>query len=304
MAREREAERVARRRALLTRLGIGGGVVAVVVVGALVLLTGGDDAATNATSSDGAAAAEAIADVHGLGVNPADRALYIATHTGLFRSPAGKPTAVRVDGPEQDLMGFSVAGPGRFVASGHPGPGQQAPPRLGLLESRDQGRSWKPLSLSGEADFHVLRAWADVVYAYDGALRRSSDGGRSWRQMRAPGQVIDLAVDPRDPARVLASTPAGVRGSSDGGRTWRATSLRAPVLLTWGRASGPFAIEGDGTVHAADAGATAWRSVGSWEGQPAALAADPGGTLYVAQGNGSVDASSDGGRTWRPRSRN
>lgn len=304
VARERETEQAARRRRLLLRGGIGAGLVAVVVVVAVVVLGGGDDGATSTTGADGTRAVEAIADVHGIGVNPADGALYIATHTGLFRSASREATAVRVDGPEQDLMGFSVAGPDRFVASGHPGPQQQAPPSLGLLESRDQGHSWKTLSLSGEADLHVLRASGSAVYAYDGVLRASRDGGRRWQQLQAPGQLIDVAIDPRDTDRILASTAAGVRSSTDGGRTWRATSLRAPVLLAWARTAGPFAIEGNGTVHAGRAGATRWKSAGRWEGQPAAFAADADGALYIAQGDGSVDMSADGGRTWRPRSRN
>lgn len=198
-------------------------------------------------------------------------------------------------------MGFAVAGRDRFVASGHPGPDQQAPPALGLLESRDRGRTWKMLSLSGQADFHVLRASGDVVYAYDGVLRASRDGGRTWQDRQAPGQLIDLAVDPDDVDRVLASTGAGVRLST--GRSWRPKSLRVPVLLAWGRA-GPFSMEGNGRIHGGHAGGSASKRAGSWQGQPAAVAADADGALYVAQGDGSVDMSSDGGWTWRPRSRN
>lgn len=285
------------------RLGVGGGIVAIVAVIAAVVLTGGDNESPTSTRGGGGATGEAIADVHGLGVNPAEGALYIATHTGLFRSTRGQRTAVRVDAPEQDLMGFSVAGPDRFVASGHPGPGQQAPPALGLLESRDRGRTWKVLALSGRADLHVLRASDNTVYAYDGALRVSRDGGRTWLGRRAPGQLIDLAIDPGNADRVLASTSDGIQLSTDGGRTWRSTSLRVPVLLAWGNTR-PSAIDGDGGIHAGGSNGRDWRRSGSWQGQPAAFAASADGTLYVAQGDGSVDVSSDGGRTWRPRSRN
>jgi hypothetical protein len=301
LAREREATQAARRRAVLMRLGIAGGLTAVAAVVAAVVLAGGDG---GSAGSQGSGGGEAIMDVHGLGVNPADRALYIATHTGLFRSAPGAASAVRVDAPEQDLMGFSVAGPNRFIASGHPGPGQDAPAALGLLKSRDRGRTWRTLSLSGEADFHVLRAAGSAVYAYDGALRASRDGGRSWQERQVPGELFDLAIDARDTDRVLASTRDGVRLSSDGGQTWRPTPLGAPVLLAWGRAGGPFAIEADGTIHAGSASGAAWERVGSWQGEPMAFATDPDGALYVAQGDGSVDVSSDGGRTWRPRSRN
>jgi hypothetical protein len=39
-------------------------------------------------------------------------------------------------------MGFSVAGPGRFIGSGHPDPSDtSSPPNLGLIESRDGGQT-------------------------------------------------------------------------------------------------------------------------------------------------------------------
>lgn len=285
------------------RLGIGGAIVAALAVIAALVLAGSDEKAPSPTGTGATASGETIADVHGLGVNPADGALYIATHTGLFRSANGQSTAQRVHAPEQDLMGFSVAAPDRFVASGHPGPGQQAPAALGLLESRDRGRTWQTLSLSGQSDLHVLRASGNAVYAYDGALRVSRDGGRTWLERQAPGQLIDVAIDPANSNRLLASTARGVQLSADGGRTWHATSLNVPVLLAWGKRS-PAAIDGDGGVHLGASDGRGWRRAGTWQGQPAAFAADARGALYAARSDGSVDVSSDGGRTWRPRSRN
>jgi hypothetical protein len=300
--RERQAARSQRRRRRLTRLGATLAALLVVSAGAIALGTRGGEGEGSAGPTGGEAAR--IADVHGIGVNPADRALYIATHSGLFRSAEGESSATRVPALEQDLMGFSVAGPDRFVASGHPGPGQNAPPSLGLIESTDRGRTWMTVSLAGEADLHVLRASGGRVYAYDGALRVSTDGGRSWQQRGVPGDLIDIAIDPANEARVLASTVGGVRISADGGRTWRETSLEAAVLLAWGETRRPFAIEGDGTVHGSRDGGVTWQSVGTYGGRPAAFAAGPDGALYVAQGDGAVDSSTDGGRTWRPRSRN
>ena len=298
LEREREAARRAERQ---RRMRLGGGVLAAllaVAVIAVVVAGNGDDSA-----SGGGQGAESIADVHGVGVNPADGSLYIATHSGLFRSPRGATTATRVDAPEQDLMGFSVAGPDRFFASGHPGPGQDGPTSLGLIESRDRGRSWRSLSLEG-ADLHLLRAAEEAVYAFDGQLRASRDGGRSWQERAAPDGLIDLAVDPADGDRVLASTEAGVQTSQDGGRSWRGTSLRAPVLLAWAMPERPAAIAGDGTVRTSPDGGRTWTRAGTAEGELAAFGADGEGAFYVARPDGSVDWSSDGGRTWRPRSRN
>jgi hypothetical protein len=298
--REREAARASARR---RRAGVllGGLLAAAAIAAVAVAVTGGSD--EDSGTGDGSVAA-AIADVHGLGVNPADDALYIATHTGLFRSGKGEATARRVDGPEQDLMGFSVAGADRFVASGHPGPGQDLPPALGLIESRDRGRSWRSLSLEGDADLHILRAAGDTVYAFDGRLLVSRDGGRSWRERTSPGEAADIAPNPRDPERLLASTSDGLRVSDDGGENWREGDLEPAALLAWSGTARAFAVDAAGGVYVSADGGRAWKQAGTVQGPPAAFTADRSGTLYVARQDGSVDASTDGGRTWRPRSRN
>ena len=53
--------------------------------------------------------------VHGLGIDPADKALFIATHTGLFRVGDGQSSAVRVGDSYQDTRGFTVVGENRFL---------------------------------------------------------------------------------------------------------------------------------------------------------------------------------------------
>ena len=300
LVRERQAELATRRRRRLTTAGAALVGLLIVASIAVALAGGGDD--EGASTSRGQAA-ESIADVHGLGVNPADKALYIATHSGLFRSAPGASTATRVDAPEQDLMGFSIAGSDRFVASGHPGPGQDGPTSLGLIESSDRGVTWRPVSLEG-SDLHMLRAAGDAVYTFDGQLRVSNDGGRSWQPRSAPDGLIDLAIDPADGERVLASTESGVQISQDGGRNWKATPVRTPALLAWTPPKRPAAVGGDGAVQTSPDGGRTWKPAGTVDGELAAFAADGDGALYVARPDGAVDWSSDGGRTWRPRSRN
>jgi hypothetical protein len=105
--------------------------------------------------------------VHGLGVNPADDALYLATHTGLYRLDRDSEVAERVGERHQDTMGFTVVGRNRFFGSGHPDLRDDLPSHLGLVESTDAGKTWEPVSLLGEADFHVLRIGGDRIYGYD-----------------------------------------------------------------------------------------------------------------------------------------
>jgi hypothetical protein len=45
-------------------------------------------------------------------------------------------------------------------------------PLLGLIQSRDAGRSWRPLSLLREADFHALQVAHGLVYGYDATGQR------------------------------------------------------------------------------------------------------------------------------------
>ena len=58
--------------------------------------------------------------VHGLGVNPADGSLFVATHTGLFRAAPDEQRARRVADRYQDTMGFTFVAPDHFLGSGHP----------------------------------------------------------------------------------------------------------------------------------------------------------------------------------------
>lgn len=271
------------------------------IVGVALVLAAGDGGGEDGSADSSVAK---IQDVHGLGVNPADGAVYIATHSGLFRAAEDESAAQRVDGPEQDLMGFSIAGPDRFFASGHPGPGQDLPANLGLIESGDRGETWRSVSLEGEADLHLLRATGETIYAFDGRLRVSSDGGRNWQERSAPGQLVDLAPNPANPDVVLASTNDGLQISRDAGRTWSKSELEQPVLLAWGGSDSTFAIDGDGRAYESNDGGQSWKASGQADLPPAAFTADDSGSLYVAGQDGSVDISSDDGRTWQARSRN
>jgi hypothetical protein len=240
--------------------------------------------------------------IHGLGINPADRSLMIATHSGLFAAAPDQKTAKRIGGSRQDTMGFTVIGPDRFLGSGHPDAREDLPPLLGLMRSDDAGRTWEPISLLGEADFHMLRASGQDVYGFDATRARllvSADGGRSWERRTPPASVIDLAVSPDDPGHVVASTEAGTFSSVDGARTWRPIARSHAGLLAW-TSGGLTMVDGSGTVFDASEAGRRFEPVGEIGGQPAAFASD-GDDLYVALHTNEVKVSSDRGRTWSLR---
>lgn len=274
-----------------------GGLPSLATILSALLVGCGRDGAPSAISTSGAP----IGHVHGLGVDPADRSLLIATHDGLFRAAEGEAKARRIGRSTQDTMGFTVVGPRRYLGSGHPGLQEDGPPLLGLIESRDGGEDWTPVALSGQVDFHVLRAAGRRVYGVDansGRLLVSRDRGRSWAAGSLPAPVVDLAVDPEDDRHLFASTEEGLQESANGGATWRE---RGPGtgLLAWPAPSALRLVERDGSVHTSRDGRS-WGRTGSLGAAPVALAAD-GERLLAALESGAVRVSEDEGRTWRPR---
>ncbi len=246
--------------------------------------------------------------VHGLGVNPADGALFVATHTGMFRAARGHLRATRVGGRYQDTMGFTVLGPDRFLGSGHPDLRGKLPPFLGLIESRDAGRSWDPVSLLGKVDFHVLEASGQRIYGYGSDFETraprfltSVDGGRRWRSLDAPEPFISLAIDPRDARKLVASGERRVHRSRDGGRSWTAVDARSAGLLAW-NAAGAFLADGKGRVWSSDSASGPWRRAGSIGGQPAAFDNGRGRDLLAALHDGTIKQSTDSAASWSIRS--
>jgi photosystem II stability/assembly factor-like uncharacterized protein len=240
-----------------------------------------------------------IVHVHGLGVNASDGALYIATHTGMWRITRGGSKPEPIGKSHQDTMGFTIVGANHFLGSGHPDNFNQ-PPLLGLIESTDSGASWKPISLLGEADFHILRALGRRVYGYDASHSRlliSHDKGRSWTNLRPPEPLIDLVVNPTEPRRLFASTDRVLMTSADEGRTWKAV-LPGSGLLAWPTSQRMFLVDGRGRVHVTENAGSAWKKVGRVGGPPAAFLAISPTDLYVALHDGSIKRSRDGGATW------
>lgn len=242
--------------------------------------------------------------VHALAEAPGDEALYIATHTGMFRLEASASSADRVGDRYQDTMGFTIVSSERFIGSGHPDLRDDLPPLLGLIESRDQGRSWRSVSLLGEADFHILRAAPGRIYGYDatgGRLLVSRDEGLTWGDRRSPGELVDFVVDPSDPDRLLAATEAALHASVDGGRTWRALPARPSGLMAWPMRDTLLLVDGRGDVLRSGDGARSWTRIGRVQGVPSAFTATDERRLFLAVHDGPLLSSVDGGSTWTTR---
>lgn len=271
------------------------------VVLALAALVLSADACGGAESADPLAVREDGPDhVHGLGHNPRDGALVVATHSGLFRLGAGDRELRRIGDLRQDTMGFAVVGADRFLGSGHPDARTNDPPHLGLVASEDGGRSWRSVSLRGKADFHALAAHSHVIYGYDGLSGRllvSASRGRSWSTRTAPGPFLSLVLDPAVETRLAGATDEAVFISSDAGATWNRSRGIGPGLLAWPRTRELLHVAADGVVSASDDRGRTWEWRGDVGAQPAALSAT-GDRAHLADAAGRILGSDDGGRTW------
>lgn len=284
------ARRLLAAAALMTALAVTGGCAA-----------GPDPARTSSAVDPGHPAADGLPSphVHGVAVNPADDRVYLASHDGLFRYD---PTGPQRVGPVIDLMGFTLAGPDHFYASGHPGQGTDLPDPVGLLESTDAGNTWTVLSRQGQSDFHALTAsGTGMILGYDGALAASTDG-RAWDELATPAAPYALATSP-DGAITLATTAAGLLRSTDAGRNWTPTPDAPPVVLAdWVDPGVVTGITADGTVAVSTDTGLTWQLRGTTAPPQAITATTAGnGTLRVVVVTAAeILDSTDGGLTFNP----
>ena len=196
------------------------------------------------------------AHVHAVAREPGTGEVLVATHEGLYVYGNGEPRKV---GPTIDLMGFTVAAPGHYYASGHPGPGVDLPQPAGLLESRDSGRTWTVLSRGGASDFHALAATPQRAVAFDGTLRTTTDG-RTWETGDLASPPRSLAISP-DGRRALATTAEGLMGSDDGGLQWQAVD-GAPLLLLvdWADGQTVVGLSPEGQLHLSTDAGRSWQA--------------------------------------------
>ncbi len=272
-------------------------VVAAVVAAVAVVATqrGGGGAAASAGLPD-------TPDYHSLLVNPTDpRKLVLGTHGGLYVSSDGGRhwrfdalsgnDAMNLARPRGDTIWLaghevfkkSVDGGATWSdvrPAGLPGldiHGFAVDPRnpkilyaavagQGLYRSRDGGRSFSLASGQVGGSVMALAVLPDGrILAGDmqQGLLASSDGGASWKQtLRA--QLMGLAVNPRDPKRLLAAG-AGIALSTDGGRSWRSVldlpEGAGPIAWSPSNPKLAYAVAFNRTFYRSIDGGASWQPV-------------------------------------------
>ena len=272
--------------------------VTTIAAGAVLLLTGcGTIDSPTPPGAPNAAEETALGHVHGLGVDPGDGTLYVASHFGVFRvTDDGSPE--RVADRWQDTMGFAVVGPGHFLGSGHPDLRERLPSSLGLIESTDGAETWDTVSLLGDADLHAIEPAGDRIYAYDstsGSLVTTTDR-KNWTTISTQ-PLYDLAANPADPDTVYATTDRGALVRSTNEQAPRPVP-DAPTLtaIDW-QPDGPLVgVAADGTVMTSF-DAIKWQGAGRVDGPAEAL--DAAHARWFAATESGVYESTDDGQTWK-----
>lgn len=214
--------------------------------------------------------------IHAVARDPKSGTLLLATHEGLFGLANGSLQQI---GPNIDLMGFTVAPDGTYLASGHPGAGVDLPQPVGLITSTDSGATWEVASRGGESDFHALTAGPNTVIGFDGILRTTTDR-RTWTTRAIPAPPRALAAAPTS-GTLLAATAAGLLLSPDDGASWRKLTPPEPaVLVAWADEQTIVAVTTGGHLASSnDAGAT-------WTLHPASIGA--AGALHAGRTSGGA----------------
>lgn len=201
----------------------------------------------------------------------------------------------------EDLV-VRFSGPGVLLGSGH-SVEATLPVNIGLASSRDQGKTWTPVSGIGKADYHELELHRNQLFALrtdaPGSIQLSRDGGRTFETREAPAESapIDIAVNPADAEHWAISNKSGIFITTNGGRSWRQRDTTFGARLVWPKEDALYGIGLDGTVrHSPDGGIT-WSETGSLGAGAKEVAAAPDGTLYAITGGGRIHRSSDA-RTW------
>ena len=264
-------------------------------IAALVLAGCGGGSSDADTAADTSDSSGTLSHVHGLGVDPADGRVYVATHSGLYTVAEGQEPKL-VGDRKDDFMGFTITGENTFIASGHGAPGSDRPGNVGLIETKDSGGTWTSRSLSGEADFHSLDSAKGTVYGYEGGRIRVSSDLKSWDD-RETLDALDLAVSPSGD-KLLATTAEGVVASTDGGRTFGKGAEPVQAFVSWPAEKSLFGIGTSGKLSTSADGGKTWKELTTVPGgQPQALTAVDADHILAATMTG-VYESRDGGKTF------
>ena len=212
--------------------------------------------AAAATALRPASALAAIADERTRAIALFQEAAKVITHPRCMNChPAGeRPTQTERMQPHQPLV---VRG-----ADGNGAPGM-------MCATCHHAANYDPAGVPGHPDWHLAplsMGWQgrSVAQICEQIKDPSRNGGKTWRRVLEE-QLMGLALNPRDPKRLLAAGP-GVSLSTDGGRTWRKkldiVEGAGPVAWSPSNPRIAYAVGFDRTLYRSSDSGQTWSAVG------------------------------------------
>ncbi len=149
-----------------------------------------------------------------------------------------------------------------FYSSGHPAPGSNKKNPFGIVKSTDDGKSFEPLALYGQIDFHGMSAGfkSHALYVFNSeanaiiktiGLNYSADEAKSWTMSDMKGlegKPSALAVHPDNASVVAVGTEKGVFVSRDYGQQFEKIGPTMQVIAIFFNAQGSLFAGGVGTT--------------------------------------------------------
>lgn len=240
-----------------------------------------------------------------------DGSFFLTTNRGFWEVAAdgskveqvrdAKVVAPEGTSPVGTFLELADLGTGELIGSGHPDDASALPQFLGILRSKDQGRTWSVVDRLGTADIHVGRRSGDTLFLWDavlGAVLITKDLKTFEERFTPRTLVLDMVVDPQDQDFILISTEDEVYRSTDQGRSWRPLRPERAVRMSWTADGRLFrATQAGAWKRSKDRGST-WEDVGELPGEPWKIDSTSATEHHVALSDGSIAATQDGGATW------
>lgn len=157
-------------------------------------------------------------DFHQMDVSKADPSVIYGVHGGLQVSRDGGRNWSRVGSAPDGLIDLAASSidPGRLYAA----------TKQGLLVSEDGGRGWRAAHVQRRPASMVTVTTEGALYAFvlGSGLLRAEEPSLNWRTISNDFEdryLLQLAVDPENASRMVASTHQNeLLASDDGGQTW------------------------------------------------------------------------------------
>lgn len=233
--------------------------------------------------------------------DPSRCILTTASGTQLVRTPAGEttpPTPGTVITPSTDpVFAAAFASPTRVVALGANG---------ATVVSDDAGATFTPVGGRLAGSYGAIHSGAVAGSAFatgrNGALARTTDGGRSWTRGSVPTSAALRDVSfPSATVGYALDDSGGLFRTANGGGTWKAlgtgSTARSSAVLA-PSADVVLAIGPRGVRRSTDGGGTFERVTSKAVARAGLDGVTAAAGAIFAWGPATIARSRDGGRTW------